>query len=353
MINTTITQSINYKSAGVNIQSGHDAIKRIKNSVEKTFSPAVLNRIGGFGALYDLSDIVKNYQEPVLVQSMDGVGTKTIVARMMNQFSTLGQDLVSANVNDIVVLGAKPLTFLDYIANDKLNPDVIEILLKGMADACQDCGVSLVGGEMAEMPGTYLPGEHDLVGCILGVVEKSKIISGKNIQPGDVVIGFESSGLHTNGYSLARKIFFDVAKYTVDTYVPELQCSVGAALLVPHLNYTNPVRHLLQKNIEIKGMAHITGGGFLDNIPRILPSHCDVELHVDKLPKKPLFSLLCDIGKLEDQEKYRVFNMGIGLVLVISQEVLSSLKDELKNFNTITCHELGRVVEGTQTVQMK
>lgn len=353
MINSQLTESVSYRSAGVNIQSGHEAIRRVKGAVENTFSPAVLNRLGGFGALYDLSDIIKNYQEPVLVQSMDGVGTKTIIARMMNSFSTLGQDLVSANVNDIVVLGAKPLTFLDYIANDKLNPDIVEILLEGMARACQDCGVSLVGGEMAEMPGTYLPGEHDLVGCILGVVEKSKIISGKGIQPGDLVLGLESSGLHTNGYSLARKIFFDVAKYSVDTYLPELQCSIGEALLVPHINYTHPIQHLLKQNIAIKGMAHITGGGFLDNIPRILPPNCDVELYIEKLPQKPIFSILCEIGKLEDQEKYKVFNMGIGLVLVVSQNLSLSIQKALENFKFFTCHEIGKVVEGSQKVLMK
>lgn len=353
MIDHQTTQPVTYRSAGVNIQSGHEAIKRIKSSVEKTFSPAVLNRLGGFGALYDLSDIIKHYREPVLVQSMDGVGTKAIIARMMNSFSTLGHDLVSANVNDIVVLGAKPLTFLDYVANDKLNPDIIEVLLKGMSEACQECGVSLIGGEMAEMPGTYLPGEHDLVGCILGVAEKSKIISGHTIQPGDSVLGLESSGLHTNGYSLARKIFFDVGKYKVDTYLSELQCSIGEALLRPHLNYTNPIQAVLKKDIEIKGMAHITGGGFLDNIPRILPHNCDVELYLSQLPQNPLFSVLCNIGNLDEQEKYRVFNMGIGLVLIVSEHVRDAIFDSLKNFKNMICHDIGRVIKGSQKVHLK
>ena len=204
---------IDYRSAGVDIDAGNDAINRIKNKVRSTFSNNVLTGIGGFGSLFDLKPVLKDYNDPVMVQSIDGVGTKTIIARKMNKFDTIGVDLVSACANDIVTLGARPLTFLDYIANDTLKPEIIEEIVSGMADACLDIGVSLVGGETAEMPDTYLPGEHDLVGIITGIVNKNNIITGDSIRPGDVVLGLPSNGLHTNGYSLARKLFFDVGRY--------------------------------------------------------------------------------------------------------------------------------------------
>ncbi|MBV8803040.1 MAG: phosphoribosylformylglycinamidine cyclo-ligase, partial [Gammaproteobacteria bacterium] len=253
--------AIDYKSAGVDIHAGNEAVNRIKQSVESTFTKQVLTPLGSFGAMYDLQPIFQNYTHPVLVQSIDGVGTKTIVARMMNKFDTLGIDLVSATANDIIVLGAKPLTLLDYIANDTLQPNIIEQLVSGMVLACRENEISLIGGETAEMPGTYLPGEHDLAGVITGIVEKDKAILGNNIKPGDIVFAFASSGLHTNGYSLARKLCFNVANWSIDHYVPELQCTIGEALLKPHINYTRPILHLLNNNIPIKGMAHITGGG--------------------------------------------------------------------------------------------
>jgi len=236
------------------------------------------------------------------------------------------------------VLGAKPLTLLDYIANDKLQPFVIEQIILGMTKACKENGISLVGGETAEMPGTYLPGEHDLAGVITGVVEKDKILLGKNILPGDGVFAFPSSGLHTNGYSLARKLFFEIGKFSVDSYLSDLGVTVGEILLEPHLNYTLPVRHLLEKNIPIKGMAHITGGGILENIPRILPAHCSVEIYKDSWPQQALFSMLCDLGRLNDHEAYRTFNMGIGLVMIAD----ASASVELRKFSVL---EIGRVVE--------
>lgn len=236
--------AIDYKAAGVDIEAGNEAVKRIKKAVESTFSPQVLTGIGSFGAMYDLKSIVSDYRHPVLVQSIDGVGTKMMVAKKMQKFDTIGMDLVSATTNDIIVLGAKPLTLLDYIANDQLKPEVIEQIVLGMVKACKENGISLVGGETAEMPGTYLPGEHDLVGIITGVVEKDEAILGKDIAEGDVVMAFSSSGLHTNGYSLARKLLFDVAGYTVETPLKELEQTVGEALLMPHINYTRPVLHL-------------------------------------------------------------------------------------------------------------
>ncbi|MBA3535634.1 MAG: phosphoribosylformylglycinamidine cyclo-ligase, partial [Tatlockia sp.] len=219
--------SIDYKAAGVDVAAGNEAVRAIKKSVESTFSPQVLNGIGSFGAMYDIKALLQDYDHPVLVQSIDGVGTKMMVARMMQKFDTIGIDLVSATTNDIIVLGAKPLTLLDYIANHKLNPKIVEEIIKGMVIACKENDISLVGGETAEMPGTYLPGELDLVGVITGVVEKAKAIEGKDIREGDIVATFPSSGLHTNGYSLARNLLFEIAGYTVDSQFPDFSHSIG------------------------------------------------------------------------------------------------------------------------------
>lgn len=345
--------SIDYKAAGVDIEAGNEAVRRIKKAVESTFSPQVLTGIGSFGSMYDLKPLMETYDHPVLVQSIDGVGTKMMVAKMMQKFDTIGMDLVSATTNDIIVLGAKPLTLLDYIANDKLNPVIIEQIVDGMAKACRENGISLVGGETAEMPGTYLAGEHDLVGIITGVVEKEKAILGKNIEVGDVVVAFPSSGLHTNGYSLARKLLFDVGGHTVDTKLPELTESVGETLLAPHINYTRPVLHLLEKNIPIKGMAHITGGGVLENIPRILPPHCSVEIEKSACPVLPIFNVLCQLGKLEDSESYRTFNMGIGLIMIVPASAVSAMKAALIDFPAYPLYEVGKVVSGNQDVRLR
>lgn len=341
---------IDYKSAGVDIRAGNEVVKRIKQSVKSTFSDAVLADIGGFGALYDLKVIAETYRHPVLVQSIDGVGTKAIIARLMNQYQNLGADLVSATANDIIVLGAKPLTLLDYIANDTLNPDIVEKLVLGMVKACKENNISLVGGETAEMPGTYLPGEHDVVGVITGVVEKEKILLGKDIVPGDAVFAFLSSGLHTNGYSLARKLLFEKGKFSVDSYLPELQHTLGDVLLVPHLNYTRPVLHLLENTIPIKGMAHITGGGLLENIPRILPEGCGVELTKSAWPEQPLFTLLQQLGDLTEEESYRTFNMGIGLVMIGDPSLFEKAKTLLQDMPGFVLYRIGNVVHGEKKV---
>lgn len=347
-----MTTTIDYKAAGVDIAAGNEAVKRIKHQVESTFSPHVLTGIGQFGAMYDLHALLYQYRHPVLVQSIDGVGTKMMVASRMKKFDTIGIDLVSATANDIIVLGATPLTLLDYIANDQLKPEVVEEIISGMVKACRENDISLIGGETAEMPGTYLKGEHDLVGVITGVVEKDDAILGKDIVPGDIVLGLASSGLHTNGYSLARKLLFDVAALNVDSYLPELTQSVGEALLVPHLNYTKPVKHLLQHGIRIKGMAHITGGGLLENIPRILPRDCAVELRKGSWPTQAIFELLKSLGSLSDTDYYRTFNAGIGLVLIISPERLSALHDALNTLPSYALYEIGQVVSGQQSVSI-
>lgn len=344
--------TMNYKSAGVDIAAGNEAIKRIKSAVESTFSPQVLTGIGSFGAMYDLAPLLKAYQHPVLVQSIDGVGTKMMVAKLMQKFDTIGMDLVSATTNDIIVLGAKPLTLLDYIANDHLDPNIIEQIIKGMAEACRENGIALVGGETAEMPGTYLPGEHDLVGIITGVVEKSAAILGKDIKAGDKVLALPSSGLHTNGYSLARKLLFDVAQYNVDKHLPELGQTVGETLLTPHFNYTQPVQAMLGRHIRIKGMAHITGGGVLENIPRILPADCSVIIQKQACPVLPIFKLMQAIGKLDELEMYRTFNMGIGLVIIADESQISAMQTVLQAYPHFPLYEIGKVIAGRQEVRL-
>lgn len=335
---------IDYRAAGVNIDAGNEAVNRIKSLVKSTFTKNVLTGLGSFGSLFRLKPLLDEYDDPVMVQSIDGVGTKTIIARKLNKFNTIGVDLLSACTNDILVMGAKPLTFLDYIANDKLKPKIIEEIVSGMVKACKDTGVSLVGGETAEMPDTYLPGEHDLVGIITGVVEKDKIITGENIQPGHVALGLPSNGLHTNGYSLARKIFFEIGGYDVNDTIPELEKPVGLTLLEPHINYTNHVFTALNAGIDIKGIAHITGGGLVENIPRILPNGCGIEIQKASWPNVPVFDVMQSIGNVDINEMFRAFNMGIGIVFVVDFNDVSSIKDALKGLTDI--YEIGTVVSG-------
>ena len=337
---------MDYKSAGVDINAGNKAVENIKKSVRSTFTTNVLTGLGGFGSLYDLKSIIDDYENPVLVQSIDGVGTKAIIARKLRKFNTIGVDLLSACANDILAMGARPLTFLDYIANDKLRPDIIEEMVNGMVDACLDTGVSLVGGEMAEMPDTYIPGEHDLVGVITGVVEKNKIITGQAIHPSDVVLGLQSSGLHTNGYSLARKLFFEIGGYDVNDTIPELEKSIGLTLLEPHINYTNNIFSLLDKDIEVKGIAHITGGGLIENIPRILPDGCCVEIHKGSWPAVPIFNVMQSIGNVDENEMYHAFNMGIGMIIIAAPDQVNSIK------KIVDVHEIGFVFAGENQVNI-
>ena len=341
-------QKVDYKSAGVDIDAGNEAVERIKDGVKSTFTSNVLTGLGSFGSLYDLKPIFENYDHPVMVQSIDGVGTKTIIARKLGKFDTIGVDLLSAAANDILVMGARPLTFLDYIANDKLNPGIVEEIVSGMVKACKETGVSLVGGETAEMPDTYLPGEHDLVGIITGVVEKEKIITGENIKPGDVVLGLPSNGLHTNGYSFARKLFFEIGGYDVNDMIPELDKSVGLTLLEPHINYTNHVFSILDKGLDVKGIAHITGGGLVENIPRILPNGVGVNLKKESWPSLPVFDVMQSIGDVDENEMFRAFNMGIGMVFIVDSTDVNSVKDALKDLTEV--YEIGSVVSGEKNV---
>ncbi len=341
---------IDYKSSGVDIDAGNQAVERIKDGVKSTFTSNVLTGLGSFGSLYDLKPILENYENPVMVQSIDGVGTKTIIARKMGKFDTIGIDLLSAAANDILVMGARPLTFLDYIANDKLNPETIEEIVSGMVKACRETGVSLVGGETAEMPDTYLPGEHDLVGIITGVVEKDMIITGETILSGDVVLGLPSNGLHTNGYSFARKLFFEIGGYDVNDTIPGLEKSVGLTLLEPHINYTNHVFATLDAGIDVKGIAHITGGGLFENIPRILPDGCGVDIKKGSWPMLPVFNVMQSLGDVEEDEMYRAFNMGVGMVFIVSPNNVGSAINALKDLTEV--YEIGSVFHGNKKVTL-
>ena len=338
---------INYKNSGVDIDAGNEAVKRIKDKVKATFDKNVVTGLGTFGAMYNASWL-KDYQEPILVQSIDGVGTKLKVAQMAGNLTTVGEDIVNHSCNDILCQGAKPLTFLDYIAADKVSPKEIKDMVSGMVKACKEAGVSLIGGETAEMPGVYLPGEHDIAGCITGVVEKEKIITGDKIKEGDTVLGLASVGLHTNGFSLARKIFFESGEYNVDSRFEELHFSLGKELLVPHHNYAPAVLPILEK-YEIKGIAHITGGGLVENVPRVLPAGLSLQITKNSWPVLPIFKLMKRLGNVAEEEMYRVFNMGIGLVLIVGADFKSVSADLEKAGEKV--YEIGKIVKGKKDVR--
>ena len=317
-----------YKSAGVDIEAGDEAVFRMKQHVHATFNDRVLTDIGAFGGMFAAS--FPEMENPVLVSSIDGVGTKVKIAAMMQKYDTIGADLVNHCVNDILVQGARPLFFLDYYASSKLVPEVVEQVVKGMAEACLDAGCALIGGETAEMPGVYLDGEMDLAGSIVGIVDRAKVIDGSRIQPGDAVIGLASSGLHTNGYSLVRKILFEDNDYKVDQYVPELGTTLGDVLLATHRCYLKPVMAVLEE-FDVRGIAHLTGGGFYNNIPRILPLDCLVSVERRYWGVPPIFTLLQEKADIDPAEMHRTFNMGIGMVLIVPNhngpEIVSRLEE--------------------------
>src|ERR1041385_4924264 len=333
-----------YADAGVNIAVADEAKCRIRHLATRTFTNGVLGGIGSFGALFALDH--KKWKEPVLVSSADGVGTKLKVAMAMGVHSTVGGDLVNHCVNDILVQGAEPLFFLDYLAMGKLEPDVVEQLVEGMSRACRKAGCALIGGETAEMPGFYPVGEYDLAGFIVGAVERSKILNGKKVKPGDALIALPSAGLHTNGYSLARKLVFETAGYEPDTQLPELGMSAGEALLLPHISYLKTLEGLLDKRV-IKGLAHITGGGLTDNLPRILPEGTAVRIERDSWPIPPLFELLRKLGNVSDAEMYRTFNMGVGMVIVCAPGDVQTIEAHFGE-----CYRIGSVVAGNREVSI-
>ena len=341
-----------YKQAGVNIEAGNEVVRRIKESVRSTHTPAVLTNIGHFGGLYDLGEIIKNYKHPILVQSIDGVGTKLLVAKMVNKYDSVGEDMVGHSCGDILAMGARPITFLDYVANETLVPAEMEQIVSGMAKACLEAGVSIIGGETAEMPGVYVKGEHDIAGCITGIVEKEKVITGEKIKEGDIILGLASSGLHTNGFSLARKLIFETAKHTIDEKIPELGMTVGEALLKIHTNYTRPLLEILDTGIEIKGIAHITGGGFMENIPRVLPKNLDAEIKKGTWPILPIFSFLQKIGKVSEEEMYTTFNMGIGMILVATPTEKIKIETILEKHQGFGIYEIGKIIKGEAKVKL-
>jgi phosphoribosylformylglycinamidine cyclo-ligase len=340
-----MTKPILYSDAGVSIDNANLAVAKIREFAKSTFNERTLTEIGSFGGMF--SAAFPEMSEPILVASADGVGTKLKIAFDTGIHHTIGQDLVNHCVNDILVQGARPLFFLDYFATGKLSPEVTASVVEGISIACRENGCALLGGETAEMPGFYADGEYDLAGFIVGVVDKSKVIDGKNIAPGDVVLGLASSGLQTNGYSLARKLFFEIGGFEVDSYVEELGETVGEALLKTHASFLKPLDKLLDSG-KIKGLAHITGGGFLENIPRILPANVSVEIARGTWNELPVFGLMQRLGNIEEKEMFRTFNMGIGMIIVCAEHDKEFLKNSLS-----ASFEIGRVIGGNNEVIIK
>lgn len=318
---------MDYKSSGVNIDAGNETVRRIRQLARSTYTAGVLSDIGSFGGLFQLDTGAAH--APILVASADGVGTKLKVAFLTNQHRTIGVDLVNHCVNDILVQGARPLFFLDYLATGRLEPDVAEQVVDGLARACRDNGCALLGGETAEMPGFYADGEYDLAGFIVGIVDHETLVDGRSIAEGDVLIGLPSSGLHTNGYSLARRVIFDHLGLGVDDRVDQLGTTVGEALLVPHRSYLHAVYPLVTKG-AIKGMAHITGGGITENLPRVLPAGTAARVDRAAWDVPPVFQWLKRAGGVPDDDMLRTFNMGIGLILVCTPALANVVLDELR-----------------------
>jgi phosphoribosylformylglycinamidine cyclo-ligase len=331
-----------YADAGVDIAVADAAKQRIRHHASRTFTPGVLGGIGGFGALFALDQ--KKWKEPVLVSSADGVGTKLKVAMATGVHSTVGGDLVNHCVNDILVQGAEPLFFLDYLAMGKLEPNVVEQLVDGMSRACRKAGCALVGGETAEMPGFYPVGEYDLAGFIVGVVERKKLLTGKNVKPGDALLALPSAGLHTNGYSLARKLVFETAKLKPDTYVAEIGNKIGAELLKPHLCYGPALKNILEKG-WVSALAHITGGGIPGNLPRVLPSGVRAEIDLASWPVPPMFEYLAKIGNIESDELLQSFNLGVGMILIVPAENVRAVEADLKRRRE-KFFRIGRIARG-------
>jgi phosphoribosylformylglycinamidine cyclo-ligase len=347
MPDETIVKSVTYADAGVDITTGDRAKERIKYLAQKTFNRNVLGGIGGFGALYRLD--MQRWKNPILVSSADGVGTKLKVAFELGLHQTVGADLVNHCVNDIAVQGATPLFFLDYFASGKLDPKVTESVVSGLADACKANGCALIGGETAQMPGFYADGEYDLAGFIVGAVDRDKMVTGTGIKAGDVLIGIPSTGLHTNGYSLARKLLFEVAGYKHAQYVTAIREKAGAALMKTHRSYLHVIQKLVTAGLTT-GLAHITGGGISENLPRILPKNVTAQIEIGSWPVLPIFDHLRDLGNISQEEMMRTFNMGIGLIAAIPAAKFTRAKNLLDRAEE-KFHVIGRVVKGERRVQ--
>lgn len=332
-----IRKRLRYKDAGVDIDEADRAVAHIRRLAAKTFTPGVLAGIGAFGGGY----LLTGWRRPVLVSSADGVGTKLKVAFLAGRHDSVGEDLVNHCVNDIAVLGAAPLFFLDYFATGKLSAETVRDVVSGLARGCRNNGCALIGGETAEMPGMYAPGEYDLAGFIVGAVERHRMLTGKGICAGDVLIGLPSTGLHTNGYSLARKLLFEMAGYGPKTFLPELDCTVGEELLKVHRSYLGPIQALASRGL-LKGAAHITGGGITGNTPRILPRGLAAEVNTAAWPVPPIFEVLRRLGNIPEDDYRRTFNLGIGLILVVSSRHASRAEAVLERTGE-TPYRIGRV----------
>lgn len=335
-----------YKKAGVDVEEGQRAVELMKKHVKGTFNQHVLEDLGGFGGLFALD--LKEIQEPILVSGTDGVGTKLKLAFLLDKHDTIGQDCVAMCVNDILCQGAKPLFFLDYIATGKLKAEKVADIVKGVADGCQMAGSALIGGETAEMPGFYQDGEYDIAGFAVGIVDKSKVITGKSIKEGDVVIGIASSGLHSNGFSLARKVLLDQGNLSLDASFQVLEKTIGEELITPTKIYVKPVLEVI-KSVTVKGIAHITGGGFYENVPRILPEGVDASIQLGSWDIPKIFKLIQSLGGIKEEEMFKTFNMGIGMMLVVSEEDTESVMNILKASGEES-YKIGKIQKGEKQV---
>lgn len=340
---------LTYRDAGVDIDAGNRAVELMKQSVRSTYRKEVMGDIGGFGGLFALDS--KKYEQPVLVSGTDGVGTKLRVAFLMDKHDTIGQDAVAMCVNDILVQGAEPLFFLDYLAVGKLNPGKVADIVSGVAAACKESGCALIGGETAEMAGFYPDGEYDIAGFAVGVVDKARIITGERVRAGDVLLGLPSTGLHSNGYSLARKICFEHMGFQPDHYISELGRTIGEELLTPTRLYPKVCLPLFEQ-FDIRGMVHITGGGFYDNIPRVLPDNCSAEIDTEAWPKPAIFNFLQQWGQVAWPEMYRTFNMGIGMMLAVPSEQAAAIQNFLAERGE-KVYRIGVITAGDKQVSLQ
>lgn len=341
--------SINYKDSGVDVEAGQREVELIKHIVENTHDSNVLSKLGGFSGLYDLSAF-NDIKNPVLVSGTDGVGTKVILAQMMDKNDTVGIDCVAMCANDVLCQGAKPLFFLDYIATGKLVPERMAELVKGVAEGCNQAGASLIGGETAEMPGIYKEDDYDLAGFVVGIVDKDKIIDGEKVEEGDIIFGLSSSGIHSNGYSLVRKLIFEKMNFDLNMEVEGLSKNLGETLLTPTKIYVKPMLSLM-KDVEVKAMSHITGGGYYENIPRMIKDGLCAKVDVTGVKVPEIFKLMQKWGNISDKDMYSTFNMGLGLIFVVKKEDREAVIDHFKDYDTL--YEIGEIVKGEEKLELR
>ena len=341
--------SINYKDSGVDVEAGQREVELIKHIVENTHDSNVLSKLGGFSGLYDLSTF-KDIKKPVLVSGTDGVGTKVILAQMMDKNDTVGIDCVAMCANDVLCQGARPLFFLDYIATGKLLPERMAELVKGVAEGCNQAGASLIGGETAEMPGIYKEDDYDLAGFVVGIVDKDKIIDGEKVEEGDIIFGLSSSGIHSNGYSLVRKLIFEKMNFDLNMEVEGLSKNLGETLLTPTKIYVKPMLSLM-KDVEVRAMSHITGGGYYENIPRMVKDGLCAKVDVTGVKVPEIFKLMKKWGNISDKDMYSTFNMGLGLIFVVKREDRQAVIDHFKDYDTL--YEIGEIVKGEEKLELR